>query len=41
MTVGGATFSTIDEGLITTESVTRDPRALLRALGIIHIGHDA
>ncbi|GAA1088134.1 ester cyclase [Nocardiopsis composta] len=38
VTVSGATFSAIEDGLITTEHVTWDPRALLSALGVIRVG---
>ncbi|GAB2804785.1 ester cyclase [Streptomyces daliensis] len=35
LTVSGATFSTVDDGMITEEWVTWDPRQMLHALGII------
>lgn len=39
--VSGATFAHFDaDGLVDTEQVTWDPRALLTALGIIAVGHD-
>lgn len=39
--VSGATFARIESGLIHTEHVTWDPRALLTALGIISVGAPA
>lgn len=38
--VSGATFARFEDGLIVEEHVTWDPRALLAALGIIHVGED-
>ncbi|MBO8185146.1 ester cyclase [Streptomyces spirodelae] len=38
--VGGATFARFEEDRIVEEFVTWDPRALLSALGIIHVGQD-
>lgn len=39
--VSGATFAHFgDDGLVDSEQVTWDPRALLTALGIITVGHD-
>lgn len=41
VTVSGATFAHFgDDGLVHTEHVTWDPRALLSALGIITVGAD-
>lgn len=38
--VSGATFARFEDDLIVEEHVTWDPRALLAALGIIHVGED-
>jgi steroid delta-isomerase-like uncharacterized protein len=38
--VSGATFARFEDGLVVEEHVTWDPRALLAALGIIHVGED-
>lgn len=38
--VSGATFARFENDLIVEEHVTWDPRALLAALGIIHVGED-
>ncbi len=38
--VSGATFARFENGLITEETVTWDPRTLLAALGIISVGQD-
>jgi steroid delta-isomerase-like uncharacterized protein len=38
--VSGATFSRFEGGVVVEEHVTWDPRALLTALGIIHVGED-
>jgi steroid delta-isomerase-like uncharacterized protein len=38
--VSGATFSRFEGDLVVEEFVTWDPRALLAALGIIHVGED-
>ena len=38
--VEGATFARFDGDLVVEEFVTWDPRALLTALGIIHVGED-
>jgi steroid delta-isomerase-like uncharacterized protein len=40
MTVSGATFARFEGDLVVEEYVTWDPRALLAALGIIHVGED-
>lgn len=38
--VSGATFARFEDGRITEEHVTWDPRALLTALGVISVGQD-
>jgi steroid delta-isomerase-like uncharacterized protein len=38
VTVSGATFSRVENGMITEEWVTWDPRQLLSALGVITLG---
>jgi steroid delta-isomerase-like uncharacterized protein len=38
--VDGATFARFEDDLIVEEHVTWDPRSLLSALGIIHVGED-
>lgn len=38
--VQGATFARFEDDLVAEEQVTWDPRALLTALGIIHVGED-
>ncbi|GLU46158.1 ester cyclase [Nocardiopsis ansamitocini] len=38
--VSGATFARFEDGRITEEVVTWDPRTLLTALGIISVGQD-
>jgi steroid delta-isomerase-like uncharacterized protein len=38
--VDGTTFASFEDDLVVEERVTWDPRALLTALGIIHVGED-
>lgn len=38
--MNGATFARFEGDLVVEEFVTWDPRALLTALGILHVGED-
>jgi steroid delta-isomerase-like uncharacterized protein len=38
--VNGATFARFEGDLVVEEYVTWDPRALLAALGVLHVGED-